>query len=103
MHELVLHNLEKIGELCRKHGVKRLELFGSAARGDFDPARSDVDFMVEFEPGPVIGSADRYFGMLRELETLLGRRVDLVEVGCVRNPIIAAYIDKDRVPVYAAA
>ena len=103
MNALVMQNLEKIAELCRRHGVKRLELFGSAARDDFDPARSDVDFMVEFEPGPIRGSSDRYFGLARELETLLARPVDLVEVGCVRNPIVASYIERDKVRVYAAA
>lgn len=103
MHDLVLHNLEKIGELCRKHGVKRLELFGSAASGDFDPARSDVDFMVEFFPYPLQGFSDKYFVMMRELAQLLGRRVDLVEVGCVRNPYVLASIERTKVPIYDAA
>ena len=70
MNALVTHNLEKIAELCRKHGVKRLELFGSAARDDFDPARSDVDFMVEFFPYEPQGFGDKYFVMMRELEGL---------------------------------
>jgi predicted nucleotidyltransferase len=103
MNELVTHNLEKIAELCRKHGVKRLELFGSAARDDFDPVRSDVDFMVEFFPYEPQGFGDKYFVMMRELEELLGRHVDLVEVGCVRNPYVRASIERTKVSIYDAA
>ena len=103
MNALVVHNLEKIAELCRKHGVKRLEVFGSAARDDFDPARSDVDFMVEFYPYEFEGFGDKYFVLRRELEGLLGRHVDLVEEGCVVNPIVLASIERSKVPVYAAA
>ena len=103
MNELVTHNLEKIAELCRRHGVKRLEVFGSAARDDFDPARSDVDFMVEFCPAPRGGFSDRYFVLRRELESLLGRHVDLVEDGAVRNRTVAESIARSKVPVYAAA
>ena len=102
MHALVTHNLEAIAELCRKHGVKRLELFGSAARDDFDLARSDVDFMVEFYPAPRKGLNDRYFVLLEELEALLGKHVDLVETGCVRNPYVLASIERNKVQVYAA-
>lgn len=103
MHELVVHNLEKIAELCRKHGVKRLELFGSATREDFDPARSDVDFLVEFYPYEPDGFSDKYFVMIRQLRELLGRDVDLVEVGCVRNPYVLASIERTKVPIYDAA
>lgn len=102
MNPLVVHNLEKIAELCRKHGVKRLELFGSAAREDFDPVRSDVDFLVEFYPEPRKGLDDRYFVLIEELGTLLGRHVDLVEAGCVRNPYVLASIERAKVEIYAA-
>lgn len=103
MHELVTHNLKKIAELCRRHGVRRLELFGSAACGDFDPARSDVDFMVEFLPQPRKGFGDVYFLLMDDLGALLGRKVDLVETGCVRNPVVRASIERTKVPLYAAA
>lgn len=48
--EIVEQNLPAIAELCRRFGVRRLDLFGSAAMGRFDPQRSDLDFLVEFEP-----------------------------------------------------
>ncbi len=68
-----------IAKLCRKHGVLRLELFGSAARGDFDPLSSDVDFLVEFQGHGWRGASRRYFGLLHGLEDMLGTHVDLVE------------------------
>jgi predicted nucleotidyltransferase/antitoxin component HigA of HigAB toxin-antitoxin module len=65
---------EQIGELCRRHHVRRLALFGSVLRDDFGPD-SDVDVLVEFEPGYRLGLA--FFGMQEELSELFGRPVDL--------------------------
>jgi hypothetical protein len=50
MSPLIEDNLEEIGRLCRLHGVRKLEVFGSILRQDFDPQRSDVDVLVEFQP-----------------------------------------------------
>ena len=50
MLPLIHARREEVAELCRRFHVRRLEVFGSAARGDFDPERSDVDFLVEFDP-----------------------------------------------------
>ena len=78
MQAAITEKLDALAEICRRHGVSRLELFGSAARHDFDPARSDADFLVTFE-----AAARNDIGALSdlkdELEDLLGRRVDLVE------------------------
>ena len=84
-----------LAALCRRHHVVRLELFGSAARGDFDRATSDVDFLVEFDHRGWQGSSDDYFGLLFGLEDLLGRRVDLVERSAVRNPHFLAVAERD--------
>ncbi len=65
---------EKIADFCRRHHIRRLALFGSVLREDFTP-ESDVDVLVEFEPGHVPGLA--FFGMERELSELLGRKADL--------------------------
>ena len=65
---------EAINEFCRRHHIRRLALFGSVLRDDFGP-ESDVDVLVEFEPGHVPGLA--FFGMQDELSDILGRRVDL--------------------------
>jgi predicted nucleotidyltransferase len=71
---------EALAALCRRYGVKRLEVFGSAARGpDFDPDKSDFDFLVEFEPRGGPSARDQFFALAEALEQLLGRPVDLVE------------------------
>jgi hypothetical protein len=63
-----------VNEFCRKHHLRRLALFGSVLRDDFGP-ESDVDVLVEFEPGHVPGFA--FFDLQEELSAILGRRVDL--------------------------
>jgi hypothetical protein len=65
---------KKIADFCRKHHIRRLAFFGSVLREDFRPD-SDVDVLVEFEPGRVPGLA--FFAMEQELSEILGRRVDL--------------------------
>ena len=69
---------ERIAEFCRRNCIRRLALFGSVLRDDFR-ADSDVDVLVEFEPGTHVGL--RFFAMERELGEILGRRVDLNTVG----------------------
>ena len=88
--------------LCRRFHVRRLQLFGSAARGDFNPAASDVDFLVEFNEASWEGSSDRYFGLLFGLEDLLGRKVDLVERSAVRNPHFLAVAERHTELIYDA-
>jgi predicted nucleotidyltransferase len=68
----------EIEAFCRKHHIRRLVLFGSVLRDDFTDD-SDVDVLVEFEPGHVPGLA--FFRMQRELSALLGRQVDLNTAG----------------------
>ena len=94
---------EKIGELRRRHAVQRLALFGSAVRDDFDPERSDLDFLVEFTPAAAQDHADAYFGLLADLETLFGRRVDLVETAALRNPCRRREIEATQVLLHVAA
>jgi uncharacterized protein len=64
-----------IADFCHRHGIRRLALFGSVLRGDFRP-ESDIDVLVEFEPGHVIGLI-RLAGIERELSEILGRKADL--------------------------
>lgn len=95
---------EAIIALCRQYQVQRLEVFGSAATGEFDPERSDFDFLVEFAEHPGGGQADRYFGLLEDLEALLQRPVDLVVVGArgLDNPYFRATVEESRRLLYAA-
>jgi predicted nucleotidyltransferase len=96
-------NREALAALCRRYDVMRLELFGSAARGtDFDPTRSDFDFLVEFEQHSKLSPLKRLFEFADALEHLLGRRVDLVQPSAIRNPYVLADINRSRVPVYGS-
>lgn len=67
---------DKIAEFCRARGIRKLCLFGSVLREDFDPEHSDVDVLAEFEPGALLGVGFRYFGYGRALAAILGRKVD---------------------------
>ena len=93
---------EELAELCRRHHVLRLSLFGSATRDDFDPQRSDFDFLVEFEPLAAGQYADAYFGLLESLERLLERPVDLVVASAIKNPYFRESVDQTKVLLYAA-
>jgi predicted nucleotidyltransferase len=103
MHDQIASRLGDLRTLCRRFSVARLEVFGSSARAvDFDPARSDADFLVEFRPETHLQPLQQFFGLSEALEHLLGRHVDLIEAGAVKNPYILAEIDRARELVYAA-
>lgn len=85
MIPLIEDNRDAIIALCKTYGVRKLALFGSAARGDFDPDTSDVDFVLEFlDYGP--GVSDRFIDLADDLEALLGRDVDLLFESVVEDP-----------------
>ncbi|HUO07133.1 MAG TPA: nucleotidyltransferase domain-containing protein [Phycisphaerae bacterium] len=102
MHTLIEQHLAEIAEVCRHHGVKQLQLFGSAARGDFDPATSDFDFFVEFIDYKSPTIADQWFGIQEDLEKLLGRPVDLTSLRAVKNPYFLEVANRHKVTLYAA-
>lgn len=88
--------------LCRRYRVHRLDLFGSAARGhDFDPARSDLDLLVEFDAAAAPTAFD-FLEFRDELARLFGFPVDLTMASAIRNPYLRAAIEADRRPVFAA-
>lgn len=91
----------EIQDLCRRFGVQQLDVFGSAASEAFDPARSDVDFIIDFGSGEQPDLFTRYFGLKGSLEQLLGRGVDLVMVGALVNPYFVDSVSRTRMPVYA--
>lgn len=97
---VVASRLAEIAELCRRFGVRRLDLFGSAATGRFDPAHSDLDFLVEFEEMPPGKHANAYFGLLEGLETLFQRRIDLLTGESVENPYLRRSIEAERRPLF---
>jgi hypothetical protein len=93
---------EAVAGLCVRHHVRKLDLFGSAATAAFDPERSDVDFLVEFERLDPVDLADHYFGLKHDLEGLLGRRVDLVETRAIKNPLFREEAMNTRLELFAA-
>lgn len=100
MVAIIENNKLPLFELCRKFMVKRLDLFGSATDDTFDPARSDIDFLVEFEPSTPSEHANRYFGLLSSLQDLFGRKIDLVEIRAIKNPYFKEDIEETRVILY---
>jgi uncharacterized protein len=86
-------------ELCRRYGVKELSIFGSAVRGEMRP-ESDVDILVEFEPGVRVGLI-KFESLAEELEALAGRRVDLVTKRGLK-PWVRPGVLKDARVIYAA-
>lgn len=102
MNPIPATHADKLAQICRKHGVRQLELFGSAAGSGFDPERSDLDFLISFEDLPPPRFADAYFDVLEELEQLFRRKVDLVVEDAINNPYFLEGIKPSRVLVYAA-
>ena len=88
-----------LAEVCRRYGVRELSLFGSAVRGELRP-ESDIDIVVEFEPGVRIGLV-KFESLVGELESLAGRRVDLVTMRGLK-PWVRPGVLKDARVVYAA-
>ncbi len=102
MTGLIESKREAISEACARHGVTRLEVFGSALRDDFTPHASDLDLLVEFAPMEPYARVDAYFGMLEELRALFDSEVDLVMAGAIKNPYIARDIERTKQLLYAA-
>jgi predicted nucleotidyltransferase len=101
MNSLIEKKRADLERLCVLHHVKTLELFGSAAVDGMNE-ESDLDFLVEFQPMVSPGHADSYFGLLEDLEKLLGRPVDLVEPAAIQNPFFMESISRSRILLYAA-
>ena len=100
MNSLIEENKTRLAEECRRFGVQRLELFGSAARDDFDPAKSDFDFIVSFADRTPGAYADRYLDFTTAVEVLLGRRVDMLTERSIRNPVFRKEVDAVRQVIY---
>lgn len=101
---VVSTHLDEVRAACEEHYVKSLVLFGSGARSDFDEARSDLDFLVEFLPNePHRRFGGEYFALKEDLEKLVGTRVDLIEPAAIENPYLKRSIYEATMPIYVAA
>jgi predicted nucleotidyltransferase len=89
-----------VAPLCRRHRVQSLAVFGSFARGD---ARvdSDLDMLVEFAGDDHL--FDRFTGLQSDLESVAGRRVDLLTAQSLRNPVFRRVVAREQLPVWTNA
>lgn len=90
-----------LANFCRKHGVARLLVYGSALRSDFDPTRSDVDLLVEFLPG-VHRGLFKLVEMRQELACMIGHEIDLTTPGSLSKYFRQDVLDSAEV-LYDAA
>jgi len=102
MDPRLAHFHADITRLCAQHYVKRLDLFGSAVGKGFNPATSDVDFLVEFADLSPGDYAKHYFALKENLTTLLGREVDLVVERAIKNPFFLESVQQSRESLFAA-
>ena len=103
MHAILHDKRHAVAALARRFGVRRLEVVGSAARGDdFDLTTSDVDFLVTFATDTRLPPLEQFFGLRDALAELLGRPVDLIEADAVTNPYLKQEFEAAREVVFAA-
>ena len=102
-----MQNLEisrqALAALCRRYGVAQFYLFGSALTQRFDPRSSDIDALVTLLPAPPLAQGEALLTLWEELETLFGRRVDLLTPESLRNPVLRAEIERTKQLFYDAA
>jgi predicted nucleotidyltransferase len=101
MHYLLTQKKSEVAALCRSTGVRRLDVFGSAVRDDFDAVGSDLDFLVEFEDAAPVAYAQAFFRLRSGLEALFGRPVDLLTPRNLANPFLRDRIAAEREALYA--
>ncbi len=102
MYDRIAEIRPQLADLCRRHHVRRLAIFGSAIRPDFDPARSDIDLLVDFQPMPIESYFDNKAALLRALSRLFGRNVDLLARSSIRNPYLLREVEATDEQLYAA-
>ncbi len=101
MNSMVKDKLPQLVELCKKYSIVRMYLFGSAARDDFDPERSDIDLLYTFSPELTIDEyGDNFFELMYALDDLFGRKVDLTAEKSLSNPYLIQSINRDKQLIY---
>jgi predicted nucleotidyltransferase len=102
MLALIQNKLQDIIKLCKEHNVKSISLFGSAANENMKK-NSDIDFLVQFsEDIELLDYADNYFSLLEGLEKTLRKKIHLVSVKSLKNPILKDEINRSKIDLYAA-
>jgi predicted nucleotidyltransferase len=98
----ILDRREDVHRLCMKLSISELCVFGSAIRADFNPQKSDLDFLVEFEDPGAPGISDRYFALADGLEKIFQRPVGLVTRQSIKNRIFREAVNSTSQSLYAA-
>lgn len=103
MNTMINDKIAELTKICKKHNVRSLALFGSAAKDSFESNTSDLDFLVTFYSMKPSDHADNFFGLLEDLETLFAVPIDLVEASTLKNPYFREAINESLVNIYDAA
>ncbi len=103
MVAIIEDNMTRLIEFCQQYKVARLDVFGSVASGDFDPASSDLDFLVEFDATVNQSRFDNFFQFQQALQKLFGRNIDLVEPGGLKNPYFIESVNQTKRGIYVAS
>lgn len=98
--KLIENNIQKIIDLCKKHKVHKLFVFGSILTNRFND-KSDVDLVVDFNKAEVNDYFDNYFDFKYSLEDLLGRKIDLLEEQTIKNPYLKKSVDATRILIFS--
>ena len=99
--ELIASKRDEIAALCREYGVAKLEVFGSVMTDEFDPDRSDIDFLVEYEPVHELGWwDDRFYELEARFARLVGRPVDIVAMRALDDPFFRHVANMTRMRFY---
>ena len=101
IHE-VANRTSEIAQICREHHVKRLDIFGSAAVGDFNPENSDIDFLVDFGDAPIKPWYGNHYDLKQALESLFNRKIDLIDDKAIKNPYFRKSVEQTREQIYEA-
>jgi predicted nucleotidyltransferase len=99
--EAVSDHAAEIRSACSRHSVSSLSIVGSAARADFDPARSDIDVLVDFMDAD-INYFRAFMGLRNELTSILGRKVDVITRRGIRNPLLLRSLEQDAIQLFPA-
>ncbi|MBC7437508.1 MAG: nucleotidyltransferase domain-containing protein [Bdellovibrionales bacterium] len=102
MNPVLDQKQKEVADLCRHAGARRLDAFGSVVRADFDPLRSDLDFLVELDNAPPTTYAAAYFELKAGLALLFGRPMDLITDSSLANPYFPQRVTAERVARFTA-
>ncbi|WP_080905390.1 nucleotidyltransferase family protein [Parabacteroides sp. Marseille-P3160] len=103
MNIILKNKLKSIKALCRQYKVKSLYSFGSINTNRFDPAKSDIDLLLEFDPGITIEEyTDNFFALHEQLTNLFSKKIDLVTKRSLSNPFFINEVEQTKQLLYGA-